>query len=83
MVEPGEEVEYYFEVWDNDGVSGPKSSRTQSMVFRAPTLQELAEKAELNADKMKASLEKSIQQSKITERSSRLYHAICSKKTMG
>ncbi|MBK9798970.1 MAG: hypothetical protein IPP56_04310 [Bacteroidetes bacterium] len=26
---PGEQVEYYFEVWDNDGVSGAKSARTQ------------------------------------------------------
>jgi len=64
MVEPGEEIEYYFEVWDNDGVSGAKSSRTQSMLFRAPTLKELAENAEKNSDKMKSELEKSIDQSK-------------------
>jgi hypothetical protein len=64
MIEPGEEIEYYFEVWDNDGVSGAKSSRTQSMIFKAPSLQELAEKAEMNSDKMKSDLEKSIQQTK-------------------
>ncbi len=69
MVEPGEEIEYYFEVWDNDGVSGPKASRTQSMVFKAPTLEELAEKADQNADKMKSDLEKSIQQSKKIQKS--------------
>ncbi|MBK7969341.1 MAG: DUF4175 domain-containing protein [Bacteroidetes bacterium] len=84
MVEPGEEVEYYFEVWDNDGVSGPKSSRTQSMVFRAPTLQELAEKAELNADKMKADLEKSIQQSKKLQKDLQaVSRDMLEKKTMG
>ncbi|MBL0341110.1 MAG: DUF4175 domain-containing protein [Bacteroidetes bacterium] len=64
MVEPGEEIEYYFEIWDNDGVNGPKASRTQSMVFRAPSLKELAEKANQNSDKMKSDLEKSLQQSK-------------------
>ncbi len=64
MVEPGEEIEYYFEVWDNDGVNGAKSSRTQSMVFKAPSLKELAENADKNSDKMKSDLEKSIQQSK-------------------
>ncbi|MDQ3051530.1 MAG: DUF4175 domain-containing protein [Bacteroidota bacterium] len=64
MVEPGEEIEYYFEVWDNDGVNGAKSARTQSMIFRAPSLKELAENADKNADKMKSDLEKSIQQSK-------------------
>lgn len=64
MIEPGEEIEYYFEVWDNDGVNGAKSSRTQSMIFRAPSLKELAENADKNSDKMKSELEKSIQQSK-------------------
>src|ERR1044071_7691041 len=28
-IEAGDEVEYYFEVWDNDGVHGAKSTRTQ------------------------------------------------------
>jgi hypothetical protein len=60
MLEPGEEIEYYFEVWDNDGVQGAKSARSQSMIFRAPTLQELAEQSKQNADKMKSDLEKSI-----------------------
>lgn len=27
-VQPGDKVEYYVEVWDNDAVSGPKSSRS-------------------------------------------------------
>ncbi len=69
MVEPGEEIEYYFEVWDNDGVSGAKSSRSQSMIFRAPTLKELAENADKNSDKIKSDLEKSIQQSKKLQKS--------------
>lgn len=60
MPEPGEEIEYYFEIWDNDGVHGAKSSRSQSMIFRAPTLQELSEQSKQNADKMKSDLEKSI-----------------------
>jgi hypothetical protein len=61
MIEPGEEIEYYFEVWDNDGVRGAKSSRSQSMIFKAPTLQELAKDAETRAEKTKADLEKSIE----------------------
>ncbi len=62
MIEPGEEIEYYFEVWDNDGVSGPKSSRTQAMLFKAPTLKELADDAQAKADKLKSDLEKSIRE---------------------
>lgn len=60
LIEPGEEIEYYFEIWDNDGVHGPKASRSQSMIFRAPSLEELADRSKENADKMRADLEKSI-----------------------
>ena len=28
-IKAGDQVDYYFEVWDNDGVSGAKSSRSQ------------------------------------------------------
>lgn len=84
MIEPGEEIEYYFEVWDNDGVTGPKSSRTQSMIFKAPTLAELAEKAEKNADKTKSDLEKSIQQSKKLQKDmSALSRELLEKKNLG
>ncbi len=42
-IQPGDKVEYWFEVWDNDGVNGPKRTRSSSRVFEAPTLDELAE----------------------------------------
>jgi hypothetical protein len=45
-ITPGQSVEYYFEVWDNDGVNGPKSSRSQKMFYKAPSLQEMNEKAD-------------------------------------
>ncbi len=50
MIEPGDEIEYFFEIWDNDGVNGSKSTRSQKMIFKAPTIYELEEKAE-NANK--------------------------------
>lgn len=40
-LEPGEEVSYYFEVWDNDAVNGSKSSKTQKRIYRAPTREEV------------------------------------------
>ncbi len=36
----GEEISYYFEVWDNDGVNGSKAARTAKMTYRVPTLAE-------------------------------------------
>ncbi len=38
---PGEVVTYFLEVFDNDAVSGPKSTRTPLMTVRFPTLSEL------------------------------------------
>ena len=59
-IRPGEELEYFFEIWDNDGVSGPKSARTQPVVYKAPSSEELEKEAKENADKLESDLEKSI-----------------------
>ncbi|MCX7861438.1 MAG: hypothetical protein N2449_00385 [Bacteroidales bacterium] len=34
-------IEYYFEVWDNDGVNGSKSAKSQIKTFKIPDKQEL------------------------------------------
>ncbi|MEO5571517.1 MAG: DUF4175 family protein [Bacteroidia bacterium] len=60
----GEELEYFFEVWDNDGVTGAKSTRSQSNIFKAPTSKELAENTEKNNNKLKDDLKESIEQAK-------------------
>ncbi|MEI6575723.1 MAG: DUF4175 family protein [Bacteroidota bacterium] len=57
---PGDGLEYYFEVWDNDEVSGNKSSRTQKMFFKSPTLQELSEKREKSSKQMKDEMDEAI-----------------------
>jgi hypothetical protein len=33
---PEEEIEYYFEIWDNDGVNGAKATRSKVLVYNAP-----------------------------------------------
>ena len=63
-IQAGDEVEYYFEVWDNDGVSGPKSMRSQTQVFKAPTLKEIAEKTEKSNASIKDDLKESIDEAK-------------------
>lgn len=40
-IKPGDKMSYYFEVWDNDGIHGPKSTRSAMMNFNMPTLNEL------------------------------------------
>ncbi|MFI5150960.1 MAG: DUF4175 family protein [Bacteroidia bacterium] len=61
---PGDQIEYFFEVWDNDGVHGPKSTRSQKMLFKAPTLKELAEKSETSSQAVKSDITESMQKAK-------------------
>jgi hypothetical protein len=63
-IEPGEQIVYHFEVWDNDGVNGSKVTRSQPMIFRAPTLEEIEEKTEEDNARIVDELESSIQQAK-------------------
>lgn len=63
-IEPGDEVEYYFEVWDNDGINGSKSSRTQKLIYKIPSLEELEEKTEKSNDQIKDELNDAIKQAK-------------------
>lgn len=60
----GDQLEYYFEVWDNDGVTGNKSTRSAKMLFKAPSLKELQANTDKNNDKIKDDLEESISEAK-------------------
>lgn len=61
---PGDEVTYYFEVFDNDGVNGSKSARTNLMVYNMPTKEEFQAMAEQNNEQIKENLKKSLEESK-------------------
>jgi hypothetical protein len=64
LVNPGESIEYYFEVWDNDGVNGPKSSRSEKQIYKAPSLEELAHNTEIKNENIKDDLQESIKEAK-------------------
>ncbi len=40
-IKPGDKITYYFEVWDNDGIHGSKSTKSEMMNFGMPSLNEL------------------------------------------
>ena len=63
-LEPGTELTYYFEVFDNDGVNGSKSARTNVMVFATPTVEEFEEQEQQNNEEIKDKLKKTIEDSK-------------------
>ncbi len=64
----GEEIEYYFEVWDNDGVRGAKSTRSQTLIFKAPSMDELADNQEEQSENIKEKLEDSIKKTQELEK---------------
>ncbi len=63
-LQPGDEVTYYFEVFDNDAVNGSKSARTTLMVYSMPTVQEFEKMQAENNQDIKDKLMKSLQESK-------------------
>ena len=81
---PGNEFEYYFEIWDNDAINGSKSTRSQTMVSKIPTLKEIKENSEENSQKIKQDIEQTIKQVKDLQKSTeQLNKKILEKKKIG
>lgn len=53
----GESLEYFVQVWDNDGINGFKSSKTANYSFKVPSRKEIRD----NLDKQSKSAEKQIE----------------------
>jgi hypothetical protein len=59
-VKPGQQLEYYFEVSDNDGINGPKTTKSALNVYSIPTASQVAEKVTQNSEALKVKMEKAI-----------------------
>ena len=64
QLNPGEEVEYWFEVWDNDGINGAKSARSNRKIFKAPTLDEIYKQQDDKNTNLKTNLKETIKDAK-------------------
>jgi hypothetical protein len=63
-IQPEEEVEYYFEIWDNDGVNGAKSARSKTKVYKAPGTAEINKEANKQDKEMVKDMEDTYKQVK-------------------
>jgi hypothetical protein len=82
-LEPGDEVNYYFEVFDNDGVNGNKSARTAVMQYRMPTLGEYRQEQAQSSEEIKKDLDKAMRESlKIQEEIKRIRDKMLQKKEL-
>jgi hypothetical protein len=59
---PGQQIEYYFEVWDNDEVNGSKCTKSNVMYFKIPSLDEIQKTTNENTDKTQNDISKTIQE---------------------
>jgi len=83
-IEPGAQIVYHFEIWDNDGVNGSKVTRSQPMIFRAPTMEEIEEKTEEDNEKIVDELESSIQEAKdLQKKADELSRKLIDKENIG
>lgn len=59
-IKPGQQLEYYFEVSDNDGVNGPKTTKSAIKTYELPSPQQVTEQINQNSQALKQKMEKAI-----------------------
>lgn len=59
-LQPGQGVTYFFEVWDNDAIHGSKSTRSTTLQFKMPSLDELEKETKESNEEIKGGLDKTI-----------------------
>ena len=64
---PGDVIEYYVRVWDNDAVAGYKSARTSTHKLRLPSLQEQYEKVNKEQEQTESGLDKALRETQTLE----------------
>lgn len=81
--EAGDQIEYYFEIYDNDGVNGPKSSRSVTKTFKMPSEREVEKQLDANALQIKEKMEQAIRQSaQVEKEAKRLNQDLLNKKSL-
>lgn len=58
----GDKAEYYFTVWDNDGINGRKSTRSNTFTYSVPNKKELKEMEQANNENIKSALQSTSQE---------------------
>jgi hypothetical protein len=58
---PADKIEYFVQVWDNDGVNGAKSTRSQVMNYAVPDKQAIDKEIDNSIDKAEAQIEKTLE----------------------
>ena len=80
---PGQHIEVYFEVWDNDGFHGPKSKRSETFSYYKPSLAALDSIAEsFENDILDRMANRSEEASKLKDEIDKMLKELASKKEL-
>lgn len=83
MLVPGDHLQYFFEVWDNDAIHGPKSSKSQQFDLEIPSEKELENILERNSNSAKENAETSMSDlKKLQEEINELMRKLVDKKDL-
>jgi len=63
-LEPGDRLSYYFQIWDNDGVNGRKSTRSANYTFNLPAKEELKDQINKSEQTAENKIDQGLQQAK-------------------
>lgn len=61
---PEDQVFFFVEVWDNDRIAGPKRARSETRILRYPSMAEMFDQQEQQAEAQQISLEDLLKESK-------------------
>ncbi|MFC5270947.1 hypothetical protein [Adhaeribacter terreus] len=61
-LQPGDQLEYFVQVWDNDGLHGSKSAKTRTQTFKLPSRQDMKEELAANAKSVQSQLSQTLEQ---------------------
>ncbi len=83
QVKPGQVLEYYFEVSDNDGVNGAKTTKSDIKTLEVPTAGQISEKLDQGSNVLKQKMEQAIKlASSVEKESKKLAETLLDKKQL-
>jgi hypothetical protein len=82
-LEPGEEIQFWFEVFDNDGVTGPKSTKSSSITYKEPTESEAEKQEDKNNSEINQKLNDALKEiKKIRKETEKISQKLLDKKEL-
>ncbi|MBC7654810.1 MAG: hypothetical protein H7098_10105 [Oligoflexus sp.] len=81
---PGEEITYYFDVADNDGVFGPKHTKSATAIYKLASKEESIKKMEETSQAIKQKMQSAIKQAEnIQKETKKLNQDLIEQKSIG